>query len=79
MGDPGYFTLKALVRDYARGLPERLLRDALKDPEHPLPCFRVNAKTIMVRREDFDAWIARFRTDPDQVLDKIVDSVMEDL
>jgi hypothetical protein len=76
---PAYFTLKALARDYARELPERLLRDALKSPENPLPCFRINAKTILVAKADFDQWIARYRSDPDRALDKIVDGVMDDL
>jgi hypothetical protein len=70
--DP-YLTLRALSQ-YS-GCSVRWLRDRLSDAEHPLPCYRLPGYTItkgerkdkemsgkiLVRRSEFDAWIARFR------------------
>ena len=55
--DP-FLSLRALAA-YS-GLGARKLRDYLTDPVHPLPCYRVGGK-ILVRRSEFDAWIARYR------------------
>jgi hypothetical protein len=55
--DP-FLSLRALAA-YS-GLGARKLRDYLTDPLHPLPCYRVGGK-ILVRRSEFDAWIARYR------------------
>ena len=38
-----------------------LFREYLDDPAHPLPCYRVGGK-ILVRRSEFDRWIATYRT-----------------
>lgn len=56
--DP-YLTLSSL-RGYA-GCSVRWLRDRLRDPHHPLPCFRLPGGKVLVRRSDFDAWMARYR------------------
>ena len=55
--DP-FLSLRALAA-YS-GLGARKLRDYLTDPLHPLPCYRIGGK-ILVRRSEFDAWIARYR------------------
>jgi hypothetical protein len=55
--DP-FLSLKALAA-YS-GLGVRKLRDYLTDPVHPLPCYRIGGK-IVVRRSEFDSWIARYR------------------
>lgn len=55
--DP-YFSLRTLV-DYS-GCSIRWLRDRLADPHHPLPHYRVAGK-VLVRRSEFDAWLARYR------------------
>ena len=74
-----YFTPKQLAKNYALGIGERLLRDALKDHKHPLPCFRLNNKTILIRRSDFDSWLETYRVDGGARVDAIVDEVMEGL
>ena len=55
--DP-FLSLRALS-GYS-GLGIRKLRDYLEDTDHPLPCYRVGAK-ILVRRSEFDAWMAQHR------------------
>jgi hypothetical protein len=57
MLDP-FLTLKALVGYSGIGL--RKLYEYLTDPVHPLPHYRVGGK-IVVRRSEFDAWIAAYR------------------
>jgi Helix-turn-helix domain len=52
-------SLKALAA--YTSLSVRTLRDALRDPTHPLPCYRIGGK-IVVRRSHFDAWAERFHT-----------------
>jgi hypothetical protein len=57
--DP-YLGLRALAT-YS-GCSVRWLRDRLEAPQTPLPCFRLPpGGRILVRRSDFDAWIARYR------------------
>ena len=53
-----YLPLKALTPYSGLGL--RTLRAYLHDPSRPLPHFRVGGK-ILVRRQDFDAWVSQFR------------------
>jgi excisionase family DNA binding protein len=55
--DP-YLSLKALA-GYS-GLSVRKLRAYLKDSLRPLSHYRVGGK-ILVRRSEFDAWIATYR------------------
>jgi len=71
--DP-YLALRALA-GYS-GLSVRTLRDYLVDPMRPLPCYRVGGK-ILVRRSEFDAWIADFKAKPD--LDAIVADALKGL
>ena len=57
--DP-YLGLKALAT-YS-GLSVRTLRSHLDgQPDVALPCYRVGGK-ILVRRSEFDAWIAQYRS-----------------
>lgn len=67
--DP-YLPLRALA-DYS-GCSVRWLRDRLTDPHHPLPCFRLPGGKILVRRSDFDAWLARYRRVGDPQVERIV-------
>ena len=55
--DP-FLPLRALAA-YS-GLSVRKLRNHLDDAGHPLPCYRVGGK-ILVRRSEFDAWMAAYR------------------
>ncbi|MBI4537140.1 MAG: hypothetical protein HY712_04185 [candidate division NC10 bacterium] len=74
------------------GMSVRSLRAYLADPEHPLPCYRMKephviqgkdgrrravSGKILVRRSDFDKWMAAFRHVPD--VDKIVNDVLADM
>jgi hypothetical protein len=56
--DP-YLSLRALA-SYG-GVSVRWLRARLTDPHRPLPCFRLPGSKILVRRSEFDAWLARYR------------------
>ena len=73
--DP-YLPLKALVK-YA-GLSVRKLREHIADPLHPLPHYRVGGK-IVVRRSEFDAWIASYRQIGNPGQDEIVSEIMASL
>jgi hypothetical protein len=58
---------------YATGLRE--LYEYLTDPTHPLPHYRVGGK-IVVRRSEFDAWMAVYRRVGAPHLARIVAGVM---
>jgi Helix-turn-helix domain len=70
--DP-YLSLKALAT-YS-GLSVRKLRDCLTHSSHPLPHYRVDGK-ILVRRSEFDTWIAAYRRVGDTDVDQIVDDIL---
>jgi len=55
--DP-FFSLKGLA-GYS-SLSRRTLQDLVNDPRDPLPSYRVGQK-ILVKRSEFDAWVARRR------------------
>lgn len=76
--DP-YLTLKAAA-EYG-GLSIRWLRSALSDPVHPLPCYRPGGRggKVLVRRSDFDTWMAQFRAVGQVDIDAIVDEMVNDL
>jgi hypothetical protein len=73
--DP-FLSLKALGK-YS-GLSVRKLREYLVDPAHPLPCYRVGGK-VLVRRSEFDAWIATYRQVGQPDVDRIVAEVLQDV
>ena len=56
----------------------RKLREYLEDSTHPLPHYRLGSK-ILVRRSEFDAWMAAYRQVRQADVESIVDSVMRDL
>jgi predicted DNA-binding transcriptional regulator AlpA len=73
--DP-FLSLRALA-GYA-GVSVRKLREHLSDTTHPLPHYRIGGK-IVVRRSEFDAWIAAYRRVGHSGVNEIVDPVMRDL
>lgn len=73
--DP-FLSLRALA-SYS-GLSTRKLRDYLTDPAHPLPYYRIGGK-IVVRRSEFDAWIAAYRIVGKPDVDRVVSEVLGDL
>jgi hypothetical protein len=73
--DP-YLSLKALAT-YG-GLSVRKLRDCLRHPSQPLPHYRVDGK-ILIRRSEFDLWIAAYRRVGNTEVDQIVDDVLAKL
>lgn len=60
-----YLSLKDLSA-YS-GMSKRGLRQALTDPVHPLPHYRPGGGKVLVRRSEFDQWLARFRRDRSDV------------
>lgn len=75
--DDRYLSLRSLSA-YS-GLSVRSLRAYLQDPMHPLPHFRPGGK-VLVRRSDFDRWMARYRVEGDATdIDAIVREVMDDV
>jgi Helix-turn-helix domain len=74
--DP-FLTLRALA-GYS-GMSPRWLRAQLTDPHHPLPCYRLPGGKILVRRSEFDAWLARYRQVGDPDVERIVRDVLADL
>ena len=56
----------------------RKLRELLEDSAHPLPHYRLGGK-ILVRRSEFDAWMAAYRKVGQADVGRIVDTVMRDL
>ena len=74
LGQPGYFSLKALAAYSSCSI--RWLRYRLADRTHPLPHHRVEGK-LLVKREDFDQWIAQYREDlPVDELEGVVNGVL---
>ena len=74
--EPVYLPLTALAA-YS-GLSVRTLRDYLTHPSRPLPHYRIGGK-ILVRRSDFDAWAASFRTVEPERVSALVADVLEGL
>ena len=60
------------------GLSVRKLRAHLADVMHPLPCYRVGGK-ILVRRSEFDVWIAAYRHRGRADVDRLVDEVIREV
>ena len=73
--DP-YLSLAALAR-YG-SLSVRKLRAHLNDMTHPLPCYRVGGK-ILVRRSEFDGWMAAFRQWGRRDVDRLVADVLREV
>jgi len=73
--DP-FLPLRALAT-YS-GLSVRTLRDYLTDPVNPLPYYRVGGK-ILVRRSEFDGWIAAYRQRGHRDVAQVVDEVLRTL
>lgn len=70
--DP-FLSLRALAAYSA--ISVRKLREYLEDPSHPLPHYKVGGK-LLVRRSEFDAWIAPYRRRGREDLDAIVNDVL---
>jgi excisionase family DNA binding protein len=71
--DP-FLSLRALAA-YS-DLSVRKLRDHLEDPAHPLPFYRVGGK-ILVRRSEFDTWMAQYRRVGRLDVDLLVTAVLK--
>jgi hypothetical protein len=69
-------SLKALA-GYS-GLSVRKLRDHLADLAHPLPCYRVGGK-VLVRRSEFDSWVAKYRQVGQADMSQLVDRLLRDV
>ena len=72
--EPSYFDLKSLAMYSSCSV--RWLRDRLVDRIRPLPHYRVEGK-ILVKREEFDQWMAQYRLDrPADELDDVVHGIL---
>lgn len=71
-----YLPVKALAA-YS-GLSVRTLRSYLSHAGYPLPCYRVGGK-VLVRRSDYDSWVARFRSVAPSSIDALVSDAMRGL
>lgn len=70
----GYFDLQALATYSCTSV--RWLRNRLVDRNHPLPYYRIEGK-ILVKREEFDQWIARHQVSPNtDNLSELVNAVV---
>jgi hypothetical protein len=74
--DP-YLTLPALASYCGHSI--RWLRDRLKDSERPLPHFRPPGGRVLVRRSEFDDWMATFRGETNVELGTIVTDILSSL
>jgi hypothetical protein len=74
--DP-YLTLTALATYCSHSV--RWLRDRVRDDEHALPHFKPPGGRILVRRSEFDAWIAAYRQHPNGEVGAIVSDVLRRL
>jgi excisionase family DNA binding protein len=72
----GYLPLKALAA-YC-GLSVRTLRGYLLHLSRPLPHYRVGGK-VLVKRSEFDGWMATFRDQAASPVDALVDDVLRGL
>lgn len=72
-GDP-YLSLRALASYSSCSV--RWLRAQLGDPHTPLPCFRLPGGKILVRRSDFDGWMARHRQVGHPDVERVVAEVL---
>lgn len=76
MEESPYLSIKSLAA-YS-GLGVRTLRAHLIDPAHPLPHYRVGGK-ILVRRCEFDEWMAVYRRIGDEDVKRVVADVLSSL
>jgi excisionase family DNA binding protein len=72
----GYLSLKALA-SYS-GLCVRTLRTHLTHPVHPLAHYRVGGR-VLIKRSEFDAWIAQFRITATPCVDAAVADILKGL
>ena len=63
------------LREYA-DVSERTIRGWIHSPVDPLPTVRVAGK-ILVRRSEFDTWLARHRVKPLENVD--IDGIVKDV
>ena len=59
-------------------LSVRKLRDLLDDPGQPIPAYRIGGK-IIVRRSEFDAWMAAHRHPARPDVERIVSDILRAL
>jgi excisionase family DNA binding protein len=74
--EDAYLSLIALA-EYS-GLSVRTLRGYLAHPMHPLPHYRPGGK-VLVKRSEFDAWMAAFKSTLVSTVDGLVDEVFRGL
>lgn len=74
--DP-YLTLRSLA-SYS-GCSIRWLRDRLTDCHHALPCYWLPGGKVLVRRSEFDGWLAQYRRVGMPEVNRVVGEVLTSL
>ena len=66
-----YLTLKQVAEK--TGVSKRTINDWLHHVDHPLPYYRTGkVKGIIVREDELDEWLQRFKIYPRQRMEKLV-------
>jgi len=73
MDNTGYMRLGNLAADI--GVCERTVRDWIKQG---LTCYRPSRRLVLIKRQDLDEFMAKFKDDKNQI-DELVDHIVEDL
>ena len=76
---PELYTPDQLCQGYAKGLGVRLILDAIKDGNHPLPHYRLNQKTILIAISDFREWLKRYYVPKGSEIEQLVDEICNEL
>ena len=71
-----YLPLRALA-EYS-GLSVRTLRNHLVHASTPIPHYRIGGR-VLVRRDEFDEWAARFKVSAQSNLDSVLQDVFKGL
>ena len=60
-------------------ISERMLRDLLKDPSHPLPYYRIGSagRLIRIRKADIDDWLESYKSKSEINIDQLVADLMK--
>ncbi|SLM29778.1 hypothetical protein MTBBW1_1970002 [Desulfamplus magnetovallimortis] len=63
--------------DYLR-ISERLFRDLMKDPTHPIPFYRIGSagRLIRIRKVEIDEWLENFRSTSEIDLDEMINELI---
>ncbi len=70
-----YLTVQQLS-EYC-GYSVRTIRNWLKDPDDPLPCFRPGGRKILISRPEFNKWMKNRRLKQRKVTKETVEAILK--